>query len=194
MFTLHQRRIELGTLTVAAILLLPACSVNVKKNEHGDDQKVDINTPFGGVHVDKAADARDTGLAIYPGARLKEKEGNDEKNANVNISSSFGGIRVVALEYESDDAPDKVVSFYRNQLKKFGNVLQCHTHKHGRDVEIKASSGDHAGSLKCEDDDGGTLELKVGEKDNQRIVAIEPVGNGTRFTLVRVEIHGKESI
>ena len=48
---------------IAAVALLPACSVNVK--DHGDDgnTKVDINTPLGGIHVDQNVDARDTGLS-----------------------------------------------------------------------------------------------------------------------------------
>ncbi len=32
----------------AALMVLPACSVNVKKGDNGEDKKVDINTPLGG--------------------------------------------------------------------------------------------------------------------------------------------------
>ncbi len=61
------------TAILAALALLPACSVNVK--DHGDDgdSKVDISTPVGGIHVDENADARDAGLPVYPGARMKPK-------------------------------------------------------------------------------------------------------------------------
>ena len=47
-------------------------------------------------------------LPVYPGARLKQddSDGND-KSANVNISSFGFGLKVVALEYQSDDSPDK---------------------------------------------------------------------------------------
>src|SRR5271170_2223971 len=73
-----------------ALMVLPACSVNVKKGENGEDKKVDINTPLGGIHVNNSADVRDTGLPVYPGARPKKKDDdNDEKSANVDISS-FG--------------------------------------------------------------------------------------------------------
>ena len=34
---------------------------------------------------------------------------------------------MVALEYESDDAPAKLVAYYKDQLKKYGKVLECHT-------------------------------------------------------------------
>src|SRR5579864_4508380 len=112
---------------LAALALLPACSVNVK--DHGDngDSKVDISTPVGAIHVDQNADARDTGLSVYPGARLKPKSGDgDKKSANVNMSAFGFGLKVVALEYESDDPPAKIIAFYQDQLKRYGNVLQCH--------------------------------------------------------------------
>src|ERR1700730_9614791 len=60
--------------SLAALLLLPSCSVNVKKEANGQDKQVDVNTLFGGVHVSKQADISDVGLAVYPGARMKEKD------------------------------------------------------------------------------------------------------------------------
>src|ERR1700733_12138727 len=111
-----------------ALLVLPACSVNVKKEADGQDKQVDIHTLLGGVHVSNQVDVSDVGLAVYPGARLKEKDSDGgDKSANVNISGFGYGLKVVALEYESDDAPAKILSFYRGQLKKYGNVLECHT-------------------------------------------------------------------
>src|ERR1700752_3107722 len=112
--------------------LLLGCSVNVKKEPNGQDKQVDINTPVGGIHVSKQADVADVGLTVYPGARVKQKSSDgSEKTANVNISGFGFGIKVVALEYESDDAPAKVLSFYRDQLKKkYGNVLECHSSSH----------------------------------------------------------------
>jgi hypothetical protein len=120
---------ELGLgFAILAALLLPGCSVNVKKEKNGEDKRVDISTPVGGIHVSKDANAGDVGLAVYPGARLKQKDGGDDKNANVDISGFGFGLKVVALEYESDDTPDKLIAFYRDQLKKYGNsILECHT-------------------------------------------------------------------
>src|SRR5215470_18503997 len=93
----------------AAVTIAAACSVNVKKDGNGEEKNVDINTPLGGIHVNTNADPRDTGLSVYAGARAKKKDDSgDEKSANVNISSSFGGVKVVAVEYESDDSPAKV--------------------------------------------------------------------------------------
>ncbi|HZZ15367.1 MAG TPA: hypothetical protein VFE08_05350, partial [Candidatus Sulfotelmatobacter sp.] len=94
----------------AALLLLAGCTVNVKKQANGQDKQVDINTLVGGIHVSKDADVSDTGLDVYPGARLKEKDQDkdkdgSDKSANVRISGFGFGLKVVALEYESDDAP-----------------------------------------------------------------------------------------
>ena len=77
-------------LAALVTLWLPACSVNVKKEQNGEDKQVDIDTPVGGIHVSKGANVADLGLAVYPGARLKQKDFNGEdKSANVNISG-FG--------------------------------------------------------------------------------------------------------
>jgi len=186
-------------LAVIALVLLPACSINVKKNEDGEDKKVDIETPVGGIHVSKDADVRDVGLAVYPGARKKQKDSSgDEKSANVNISGPGFGVKVVAVEYLSDDSPDKLIAYYRDQLKKYGSVLECHTSKHGGDVEVnKMSHQDKKESRKltCDNDDSGkTVELKVGTEDNQHIVAVEPQGKGSSFALVYVQTHGKEGM
>ena len=174
----------------AMALLVSSCNVNVKKDSQGEDKNVDIKTPFAEIHVDQGADVRDTGLPVYAGARLKPKSGDEEKNANVDISAFGYGVRVVAVEYESDDSPSKVVAFYQGQLKRYGNVLECRT------SGTSYSAGhDSSGSqeLKCEGDNtGNTIELKAGIKSNQHIVSVEPRGNGANFALVYVHTRGKD--
>jgi hypothetical protein len=179
----------------ASWLAVLACSVNVKSND-GDSEKkkVDIDTPIGGIHVNEQADAHDTGLAVYPGARQAPKNDNDSKSANVNISSSLFGVKVVAVEFQSDDPPDKVIAFYQDQLKKYGSVVECHTSTHGGDLTIKAGQANSHDPVSCESGKSGkVVELKVGTDDNQHLVSIEPNGKGTDFTLVYVLTRGKES-
>jgi hypothetical protein len=190
---------ELGfIITCAAVLALSACSINVKKNENGEDKKVDIETPVGGLHVSKNADVRDVGLPVYPGARVKQKEDNgEEKSANVNISSSFFGLRVVAIEYESDDPPEKLISYYTDQLKKYGSVLECHGGSNDDDVEMNPHHSKDSNKLKCKGNNtGNKVELKVGTEDNQHIVAVQPAekGKGSTFALVYVQTRGKDTI
>lgn len=180
-------------LAVAAALLLPACSINVKKEQNGQDKQVDISTPVGGIHVSKGADVADVGLAVYPGARLKQNDsdGND-KSANVNISSFGFGLKVVALEYRSDDSPEELVAYYKDQLQRYGKVLECHTSHFDVNPDVKGS--DHEShELTCDGSRGNNIELKAGTKENQHIVAVEPDGRGSSFSLVYVRTHGKEA-
>jgi hypothetical protein len=175
-------------------MLLSSCSVNVKKEANGQDKQVDIKTLVGGIHVSKDADVSDTGLSVYPGAHSKQKDSDgDDKSANVNISGFGFGIRVVALEYESSDSPDKLIAFYRDQLKKYGTVLECHTSGHFNvDTNYSHKSG-NSHELTCDSGNGNNVELKVGTKEDQHIVAVEPEGKGSSFSLVYVRTHGKDA-
>jgi hypothetical protein len=173
-------------------LVLPACSVSVKDHDQNGNSKVDIDTPLGGIHVNEEADVRDTGLELYPGARPKPKTGDDSKNANVNISSGLFGVKVVAIEYESDDAPAKILTFYRSQLKKYGAVVECHTQKQASDLHVNAGD-DKAKPVSCESDNSGNvIELKTGTEGNQRLVSVEPEGKGSDFALVYIRTRGKQ--
>ena len=174
-------------------LTLLACTVSVKDHNGSENSKVDIDTPVGGIHVDEQANVRDTGLAVYPGAHPKPKTDHDSKSANVNISSGFFGVKVVAIEYESDDPPSKVLSFYRDQMKKFGNIVECRTDTHGGDLDVKAGNH-HDGSrpVSCEGNNSGkVVELKTGTEDNQHLVSVEPEGNGSDFALVYIQTRGR---
>jgi hypothetical protein len=182
--------------SVAVLLFSPGCKINVKKEANGQDKQVDINTLVGGIHVSKQADASEVGLKVYPGARPKERDSDSsDKSANVNISGFGYGIKVVALEFESDDAPAKVLSFYKDQLKKYGNVLECHSSGH---FNLDMNMGSHdskndSNELTCEGEHGSNAELKVGKKDDQHIVAVKTEGKGSSFSLVYVRTHGKDA-
>jgi hypothetical protein len=179
----------------ALVLVTAACSINVKKEKDGQDKQVDIKTPVGGIHVSKGVNPEDVGIPIYPGARLKERDSDgDDKSANVNISGFGYGLKVVALQYESNDSPSKVVAYYEDQLKRYGDVIQCHTSSLHVNTDIKRL--DEEGSshrLTCKGESGVDIELKVGTQENQHIVAVEPAGSGSSFSLVYVRTHGKEA-
>jgi hypothetical protein len=180
---------------LASLAFLPACKINVKKDAEEKDKRVDISTPIGGIHVSNGVDARDFGLAVYPGARPKQQTNEDDKGANVNISSPYFGVRVVAQEYESDDSPEKLIRFYTDQLKKYGTPLECHGKWKGKDanVNVNRDSGKHSHELSCDKDNSGdAIELKVGTDENQHLVVIQAQGKGCKFALVRVEVRGEE--
>jgi hypothetical protein len=187
MKSIHFRTILPGFLCVIS---LAGCSITTHDKGNGKKDDVDIRTPFGSLSVkEDATNVKDTGLSPYPGARPAKE--NDEKHhsANVNISSSLFGLKVVALKYESDDASDKVLAFYRKEMGKYGKVVDCtggfKMNFHHRDKDAEVS---------CDDHDGSSHEykeqLKVGTENNQRILAIQPRGSGSEFSLVYVRAWG----
>jgi hypothetical protein len=175
---------------ILTVVLLTGCSVTTHEKDNGKKDDVDIKTPFGSLSVKEgSADVKDTGLSPYPGARATKDLDSDHHSANVNISSSLFGLKVVALKFESDDASDKVVAFYRKEMGKYGNVINCtggfNMNFHHRDKDAEVTCDNRAGS-----DHGYKDELKVGTENNQRILAIKPRGNGSEFTLVYVRAWG----
>ena len=121
----HLRRslVALSALLSTAVAL-SACNIDVQKHESDGKADVDITTPVGNVSVRTNVGTADTGLAVYPGARPLEDE-KEPKNANVQVGNSTFGVYVVAAKYESSDDQDRIVSFYRNELKTYGDVLEC---------------------------------------------------------------------
>ncbi len=164
-------------------------SGNQNKNKN-----VDITSPVGDLHLGADADARKAGLPLYPGARLKSDDEN-KSQANLSVLTEAFGMKLVVAHYDSDDAPAKIVDFYRDKLKKYGKVLECHSQKHGGDVDVRDDDKDDKDSkeLKCEENSGPVTELKVGTENNQHVVAIEPrdAGKGSTFALVYVHTQGK---
>jgi len=186
-------KISFALVAAGAMLLLAACSINVSdKNKDGKDGKVDIQTPFGSVKVNTDEKSADNGIPVYPGAHLRPKENGDGHTANVNIGGPGFGLKVVAAEYETSDAPEKVKAFYEDKMKSFGDVLVCNGHSGGgSDVRINKGS-DEPEKLTCKGTHGDGWEIKAGNSESEHIVSIQPQGSGTRFGTVLVQAHGKE--
>jgi hypothetical protein len=166
---------------VAMVLPITACNVDVRKHESDGKADVDITTPVGNVSVRTNVETPDIGLAVYPGARpLEDKD--EPTSANVNVGNSMFGVKVSAAKYESADAQDRIVDFYRNELKAYGEVTECRG-----DVNYRR------GHPVCRDkffsDD---LQLVAGPEHQQHIVSVKPRGDGTEFGLVYVQTRGKD--
>jgi hypothetical protein len=159
------------------------------------DKKLDIQSSVGDVHLGTDADARKIGLPVYPGARLRHDD-KDNSSVNLGILTESFGVKLVVAKYDSDDAPGKVIDYYRDKLKKYGKVLECHTHEHGGDVHTDEDNDKNGPKeLKCEGDNSGPVtELKVGTEDKQHVVAVEPrdQGTGSTFALVYLHVRGKQ--
>src|SRR5579864_1850842 len=99
-------------LFLVVMIAASGCRISSSKDSSGHDKDIDIRTPLGSISVHTGeSDPKATGLALYPGAQIR-KDTDGDGGANVNVSSSLFGVKVVALKYRSDDAPDKVLGFY----------------------------------------------------------------------------------
>jgi hypothetical protein len=177
---------------VAAMLLASGCQVSTNKN--GDSKDVKIQTPFGGLHVttNESAVLEQIGLAAYPGATPAKKE-NDDGAADVNLTFGDYRLRVKAASYRTTDAPDKVEAFYRDQLKRYGDVIECRNSA-PVGTPVKTFEG-----LTCANETEGRIsfndvatkngfELKTGSRQHQRVVTIAQEGSGTKFGLVVLDL------
>lgn len=184
---------RIAVLLAAGIVMvvLSACSVSV--NDKGEKDRVDIRTPVGGVHIGSDVDVKDTGLSVYPGSRRKpDEKDKDNNNASVTIASSLFGIKVAAVTYDTDDPPDKIIAYYKNELVRYGKVLQCR----GKDLNVSihnSKKDEESRELTCdkEDAEGNVIELKAGTTDNQHLVSVKPNDKGSEFSLVYVQARGK---
>jgi hypothetical protein len=181
---------------VVAALGVSGCRVHVDKDSNGKEKNVQLDTPFGGVHVntDKTS-AADLGLPVYPGASLVNEE--DHKSADVHLGFGQWQLRVKAVSYSTTDSKDKVAAFYKKALTRYGDVITCQggsavgtptvTHE-----GLSCSDNDSDNHVKIDEfknDYKDNLELKAGSKRHQHIVGFEnPKGDQTRFALVALDL------
>ncbi len=189
-----------ATLAVSLALAagLAGCRIHTEKGANGEDKKVQIDTPFGGIHVNTdQTTAADLGLPVYPGATAVKGDDN-HKSADVQLGFGEWQLRVKAVSYQTPDSQDKVTAFYKKALGRFGNVITCQGNSpvgtpamttegltcsdDGKHDNVKIDQGDyHFGN--------GNLELKAGSKRHQHIVGFEsPKYNQTRFALVALDL------
>ena len=151
--------------------------------EHSSQGGLDIS-------VRGEATAADAGLPTYPGA--KPYKDGDQANSGANIGFAVPGFefKLVAMNLESRDTPERVAAFYRQALSKYGRVLDCSDSARNR--KNAASHDEDSDELVCDADDPGanSIVYKAGTGANERIVAIKPHGGGTRFSLVHVDKRG----
>ena len=88
-------------LGVALVLTLAGCEMSVNKGDANGKKGVEINTPFGDLRVKNQADARDTGLPVYPGATPKPSEHASGDDKGGNVSLSVLSMKLVVLSWPS---------------------------------------------------------------------------------------------
>jgi hypothetical protein len=172
----YRSRLVLVALSCAALVAVTACGIDVREDERGGRKAVDIRTPVGDVSVRTNVQA-DTGLAIYPGA-LPRRDGDEPETANVTVNAPFGGVRVVAASFTSNDTPDAVVTFYKNEMEAYGVVTECHGN-----IDFKRGQPVCKGRIfKARE-----TQLVAGTEDRHRIVVVKPRRAGSEFSVVYIQ-------
>ena len=105
----------LNAVGLVACLALAAgvagCRIHVDKTANGEDKNIQVDTPFGGIHVSTdQTTAADLGLPVYPGAEIVKDKDND-KSADIHMGFGEWQLRVKVVNYSSPDSQDKVVCF-----------------------------------------------------------------------------------
>ena len=180
------------------LVLIPLSGCRVESDRHGASDNVKIATPFGGMQVktNESVAAESVGIPVYPGATpiKKNEKGNDSGAADVNMSFGAFQMRVKALSYHSDDSVDKIVVFYRDALKKYGDVLQCeHDDPVGKPTQTSQGltcDNKKNNHMSVGSSGSGKMELKTGSQQHQHIVALDPEGSGTKIGLVALDLPG----
>jgi hypothetical protein len=176
---------------------LAGCRIHVDKNASGEDKNVQVDTPFGGIHVNTdQLTASDLGLPVYPGAEAIK---SDDKHKSADVHMGFGEwqLRVRAVSYATTDSKDQVTAFYKKALGRYGDVITCQnnvpvgspvvtseglTCQDDKNSKVKIDQGDYGTS-------NGSLQLKAGSKRHQHILGFEEPKEGkTRFALVALDL------
>ena len=164
------------TKTFLLLLTLGVATATAAAQDDQHQLRLQVDDKSYGISTRKL-DTKDLGVAIYPGAQVRKQ---DKENDGANLSLDMGreGMKLLAQQYFTPDPVEKVVAFYKHELTRYGEVLEC---RHGQVV-----SGREANGLKCEkdDDDSESIELKTRSGDSQHVVGVTPKDKGTEFGLV----------
>lgn len=173
------------------------CRIHTEKGANGEDKNVQVDTPFGGLHVNTdQTSAADLGLPVYPGAVAVK---GDDKHNSADVHMGFGSweLRVRAVSYETPDSQEKVTAFYKKALGRYGDVITCQGNSPvgtpAATSEGLTCADDKSNNVQVDRSDYGSskngVELKAGSKRHQHIVGFEdPIESKTRFGLVALDL------
>jgi hypothetical protein len=171
-----------GVTGVALIGVMCATDLPGRQEKSKTDKSV-------GFIASAEASAKEVGLPLYPRARPHKDDSEDSPATQLGLWGGAFGFKLVVLKMESNDSPDKIASFYRKALGKYGVVLNC---SGAATTPSEKDKSKPSKALDCgndKPDDGGVL-FKAGTKEKQHIVGITPRGQGSVFQLLYVEARG----
>lgn len=181
---------------VGGLVLLTISGCHVSTHKDGKNENVDIGTPFGSMHV-KTNDNVDTagiGITPYPGAQIAKKDNKNDGAADVNMSFGTFHLGVKAASLVTADDPDKVLAFYKKDLSKYGDVLECQG-RHAVGSPDRTAEGltcdfdnNRSAHIEWNTDGNHNTELRCGSKEHQHIVAVEKKDGQTKIGLVSLDL------
>ena len=192
----------------ACTLLLAVSGCSVQDHKNGQAENVQLHTPLGALDVrTNAVHGPDVGLPVYPGAVETGKHGNDSGSADIHMSFGNWHLNVKAIEYHSSDPEDKIVAFYKKSMGQYGDVLTCQdktaigepaktrqgltcNNDHEYDVDMKLDSAKNKVNVNTPHITGN-IKLLAGSPENQHIVEFNPTSDGTKFSMVVVQLPHK---
>ncbi len=184
-----------GAFVLALALATTGCHVQVDKDQNGQEKNVRVDTPFGGVHVrSDQTTAADLGLPVYPGAQLTTDSEGD-KSADVRLGFGQWQLHVEVVTYTTRDPQTKVIAFYKGAMGRFGDVIACQGNKAEGTPSVTSEGLTcnedhkqvHVNGVDLNDDDSG-FTLRAGSKRHQHIFVLKSSGEGTRYSLVELEL------
>jgi hypothetical protein len=98
----------------------------------------------------------------------------------VTVGNSAFGVKVAAVNFESDDSPDAILNYYKDALRAHGPVTECRGN-----IDFRRSG------LVCRKSYfSRTTQLAVGTEERHRLVSVKPRGSGTEYSVVYVQTRG----
>lgn len=168
---------------IIAGLILALLSLSAPAHSQSQEKHVTISGSKGDVDIRTGVpSAKELGLTVYPGAKPKAE--GDDGAASVKVQTSEGRMRVQVMNFSTPAAAATVLSFYKKDLARYGQMLEC---RGSKIVSLAGRDPDHKSKLTCNSahEDNATV-LRSGSEQNEHSVVIRDLGKGTEFTLIHV--------
>lgn len=122
--------------------------------------------------IDDNATAAATPFSVYPGATRTKRRGNSTEGVKIDFALGSFGFKLDVVTLMSNDSPEKIAAYYRRELSRYGEVLDCSlSRKDPERMRIERET-----KLRCKNNraDEGVTQFRAGRKNQEYVVVIEP--------------------
>jgi hypothetical protein len=128
------------------------------------------------------------GVAIFPGATHRSERLRPNTGKGTISLEGLVVAGVTADVFVSEEAPDKVLGFYRGELKRLGAITECRNGSNARvHVRLDGDAISNPGGCQPSDFGSGETEIKAIKNGEQFIITVGPRASGTEFAIVHVQ-------